>query len=94
MVRPFSDTEGVRISLFHGTVETPGPGGERPEAPVLARPPIPWHRRAVVALAALAVALGLNVIELKLAEQDAVPTRPTRLGSLANDMGPFPKTSR
>jgi len=41
--------------------------------------PAPWYRRpAVVVLAALAVALVLNLVEVKLLAPDPVPTQPTR----------------
>lgn len=67
------------MSLFGQTGGTPGPEGQRPEAPVPARPPIPWYRRpAVVVLAALAVALVLNLVEVKLLTPDPVPTQPTQ----------------
>jgi hypothetical protein len=80
------------MSLFGETGVTPGPEGQRPNAPVPARPPTRRYRRpAVVVLAALAVALMLNVAEVNLLEPDPVSTQPTRLGNLMNDVGPTPQ---
>jgi hypothetical protein len=80
------------MSLFGETGGTPGPEGQRPEAPVPGRPPTRRYRRpAVVLLAALAVALVLNVAEVKVLQRDPAPTRPPRLASLENDMGPSPQ---
>jgi hypothetical protein len=79
------------MSLFGETEMTPGPEGERPEAPVPTRPPIPWHRRAVVVLAALAVALVLNVIEGNQVEQAPVPTQTTHQLQPIDILGPSPE---
>ncbi len=89
MVRPFSDTGGVRISLFDGTVEAPGPGGERPEAPSWPDPSLapPGGRRA----GRPRRRARAERYRAEAGRAGRVPTRPTRLGPLANDMGPFPK---
>jgi hypothetical protein len=68
---------------------TSGPEGERSEVSVPARPPGPWYRRSVfVVLAALAVALVLNVIEANLVERDPVSTASTHRGRPWNDLDP------
>ena len=91
MVRPFGIAEGG-MSLFGQTVMTPGPEGQRPVAPVPSRPPTPWYRRpAVVVLVALAVALVLNLVEVKLLAPDPVPTQPTRPPVLIDDSPPSPR---
>jgi hypothetical protein len=67
------------MSLFGETRVTPGPEGQRPKAPVPARPPTRRYRRpAVVVLAAVAVVLVLNLVEVKLLAPDPAPTQPTR----------------
>jgi hypothetical protein len=67
------------MSLFGETRGTLGPEGQRPKAPVPARPPPRRYRRpAVVVLAAVAVVLVLNLVEVKLLAPDPAPTQPTR----------------
>ena len=65
------------MSPFGEDVATPETNGQRPKAHVPAWPPTPWMRRLGVMVAALAVVLVLNVIEVNLAEHDPVPTQPT-----------------
>jgi hypothetical protein len=67
------------MSLFGRTVMTPGPEGQRPEAPVprpTTHPLVPPP--GVVVLAALAVAVVLNLVEMRLLAPDPVPTQSTR----------------
>jgi hypothetical protein len=83
------------MSLFGGSKQTTGLEGEPPGIPVPARPPIPWNRRlVVVVLAALAVVVVLNVVEVEVLHPDPVRTRLTRPDMPIDILGPRPKTSR
>jgi hypothetical protein len=80
------------MSLFGEPAVTPGPEGERPEAPVPARPPTPRYRQPVVVLlAALAVVLVLNVFEVNVLQPDPVRTRLTRPDMPIDLVGPTPE---